>query len=513
MRIILFLSLCVLIGVYIGGPIVDPDLWWHITAGRWILAHGQIPTVDLWNEFGVSRPWRAYSWSSEILFAFIDQHAGMHGLMALQILTGIGIAVALAVSCSRIASDWFMGTLLGLFATLATFNHFTLRPQSFIWILFGLLLWVADDIDRHGLSRGRMVAVWALFALWANTHLSAILGLAAIGSWMWRRDQGPVLLWVLAVALLGTITTPYVGGEWLTFFSKVDHPLQHRSITEFQPAQLASYSTAYLLLALALLGFFLHEQPRRVSIGRALGAVAFVGAGVAVVKFLPMAVIYLVALIARLWRDGERRFGDLGEAFERLRVGFAWMPRQGVSFLCLSLSVVLGANLWAKPVARSMVPVDAMDFIQEQHLPLPLLHTFGDGGYVMYRYSDAQGDPGYLVPIDGRTNVSPAPILAMHDLLLKGAVNWRDLFDVVMPKTVLWRRGGVLNTLLFETGEWCLVYVTPGSSGNRHTVFVRRDALPADSALRCLPREVLRDRVEEKPHKSADESAVDANVL
>ncbi len=513
MRIILFLSLCVLIGVYIGGPIVDPDLWWHITAGRWMLAHGEIPTIDYWSEFGAGRPWRAYSWSSEILFALVDQHAGIHGLLVLQILTGIGIAVALAVSCSRIADDWFMGTLLGLFATLATFNHFTLRPQSFIWILFGVLLWVGDEIDREGPSRNRLLAVFGLFALWANTHLSAILGLAAVASWLWRRGQGSTLLWVMVIALLGTVTTPYVGGEWLTFFSKVDHPLQHRSITEFQPAQLASYSTAYLLLALALLGFFLHEQPRRVTPGRALGAVAFIGAGVAVVKFLPMAVIYLAAVIARLWRDGERSFGDLGEAFERLRAGFAWMPRQGVSFLCLSLAVVLGANLWAKPIARSMVPVDAMNFIQEHALPLPLLHSFGDGGYVMYRYSDAQGNPGYRVPIDGRTNVTPAPILKLHDLLLKGAVNWRELFDIVLPKTVLWRRGGVLNTLLFETGEWCLVYVTPGSSGNRHTVFVRRDALPEATSLGCLPREVLRDRVEEKSHKAANESSVNPDVL
>ena len=516
MRIILFLSLCLLIGVYICGPIVDPDLWWHITAGRWMWSHGEIPAVDYWNQFGVSRPWRAYSWSSELLFALVDTHWGIPGLMALKLVTGVLIALALAVSCGRIAGDWFMGTLLGLFATLSTFNHFTLRPQSFIWIAFGILLWVVDEIDRKGTSRIRLLTVGAIFVFWANTHLSAILGIGAVAFWLMRKGQSETVGWVLLTAFAATLITPYLGGEWLTFFAKVDHPLHLRSITEFRPAELASYSTAYLLIALTLLGFFLHSGTARIPMGRALGAIAFVGAGVAVVKFLPMAVIFLAAMIARLWRDGDHNFGDLGEAFERLRIGFAWIPRQGLSFLCLCLALVLGAGHWKRPLARTMVPADALDFIQQHALQLPLLHGFGDGGYVMYRYSDAAGTPGYLVPIDGRTNVTPSEIMEQHQLLLKGAVDWRAMFDTTQPRTVLWRRGGVLNTLLFETGEWCLVYVTPGRSGNRHTVFVRLEDLPNYPGLACLPRETLRegrDGMEEEPNKSAHESPVDPNVL
>ena len=72
MRIVLWLSALIAVGLYIAGPLVDPDLWWHITAGRWMIAHGEVPTVDYWNMFGVGKPWRAYSWSVEVIFAAVE---------------------------------------------------------------------------------------------------------------------------------------------------------------------------------------------------------------------------------------------------------------------------------------------------------------------------------------------------------------------------------------------------------------------------------------------------------
>ncbi|MCB0321329.1 MAG: hypothetical protein KDD60_10430, partial [Bdellovibrionales bacterium] len=65
MKSILWALVCVSVGLYITQPVLDPDLWWHIAIGRWILEHGTIPVTEHWNFFALGKPFRAYSWSFE----------------------------------------------------------------------------------------------------------------------------------------------------------------------------------------------------------------------------------------------------------------------------------------------------------------------------------------------------------------------------------------------------------------------------------------------------------------
>jgi hypothetical protein len=96
-----------------------------------------------------------------------------------------------------------------------------------------------------------------LGCLWANMHLSAALGLAAVSLWSYQRRTGgfSVRTGLLAgVAFLaGTLITPYFGGEWLTFLTKSNHPFQYSLISEFKPATIKDRGTYFV----ALVGMFL----------------------------------------------------------------------------------------------------------------------------------------------------------------------------------------------------------------------------------------------------------------
>src|SRR4051812_11972123 len=109
---ILWFSFLLCIATYITGPIIDPDLWWHITAGRWILAHATVPNQDYWTMFGVGTPWRAYSWSNEIVYALADRIGGVHGLLVVKYILALSIVFTFAVSFQRLSKDWFVGALL-----------------------------------------------------------------------------------------------------------------------------------------------------------------------------------------------------------------------------------------------------------------------------------------------------------------------------------------------------------------------------------------------------------------
>ena len=41
----------------------DPDIWWHLKAGDWIVQHHAVPYVGIFSRTAATRPWAAYSLS------------------------------------------------------------------------------------------------------------------------------------------------------------------------------------------------------------------------------------------------------------------------------------------------------------------------------------------------------------------------------------------------------------------------------------------------------------------
>ncbi len=52
----------------LNGPsmLMDGDTGWHLATGRWIVAHGTVPTIDPFSYTAHGRPWVAHEWLSEL---------------------------------------------------------------------------------------------------------------------------------------------------------------------------------------------------------------------------------------------------------------------------------------------------------------------------------------------------------------------------------------------------------------------------------------------------------------
>ena len=61
----------------------DPDTFWHIRTGQWILDHAQFPTVDFFSYTAAGKPWIATEWLSEIFFATAFKFGGWHAVVVL----------------------------------------------------------------------------------------------------------------------------------------------------------------------------------------------------------------------------------------------------------------------------------------------------------------------------------------------------------------------------------------------------------------------------------------------
>lgn len=491
-RVALWISLCVLVGSYICLPVADPDLWWHITVGRWIVAHKQIPTVDYWNMFSSAQIWRAYSWSNEIVLALIDATWGGKGLAVAQIILGIGLVVCLQYVCGKLSRDYYIGALIGTYATVASYNNFTLRPQVLVWMFFAVAICVADEISQKGVSRSRLAALALVGCMWANTHLTAVLGLGAVLLWSVQAGPGEVSIkravQAGAAFFVGTLVTPYLGGEWLTFFVKGTHPLKYQAISEFQPATILQFSSVFVLLLVFLLSVVSYTTRALPTLARGVLASGMLLAGFTAVKFLPFAAISWAALFSVWWREcGASHRSRVHDNFaEGLLVSkerlWALSSQTGKAmvFLIIAISTVNISSLLRKPLNTVVVPKTAIDFVEERQLPHPLLNEFSTGGYLMYRFSDAAGVPRHKVAIDGRTNVNPEGVWEMYRASFTGKSNWHDFIDKVQAQTIVWRQGSPMVSLLLVSPEWCRVF-SSGPGDEDHAVFMRADLFRARS--------------------------------
>ncbi|MBL7663132.1 hypothetical protein JNK13_10320, partial [bacterium] len=99
---------------------------------------------------------------------------------------------------------------------------------------------------------------------------------------------------------------------------------------------------------------------------------------------------------------------------------------------------------------------------------------FNEGGYLMYRYMDAQARPRRLVSIDGRTNVGDQSVLKAFQSAWAGNYRWREYINLINPQTIIWPTRYPLTSILFAGQEWCRVYHDEDRDQG-FSVFVRRE--------------------------------------
>ncbi|MEK9146275.1 MAG: hypothetical protein AAB339_11760, partial [Elusimicrobiota bacterium] len=65
-------------------PVSDPDLWWHLSSGRWMAEHLRWPRAE-WLSFTLQgRPWADFEWLGQLVFHGAFSLGGLGALWALK---------------------------------------------------------------------------------------------------------------------------------------------------------------------------------------------------------------------------------------------------------------------------------------------------------------------------------------------------------------------------------------------------------------------------------------------
>lgn len=155
----------------------DSDSYWQIETGRWILAHGTVPTVDSFSFSKAGEPWQSSSWLAQVIFALAMQ-VGWAGPV---IVTALAVAAALAMFTAyleRYASALVTATL-ALAVMVLIMPHVLARPHMLT--LPVMVAWFIGLIDAADRKAAPPWALLLVMVLWANLHGGFVFGLMLIG--------------------------------------------------------------------------------------------------------------------------------------------------------------------------------------------------------------------------------------------------------------------------------------------------------------------------------------------
>jgi len=426
----------------------DADSFWHLAAGQWIVAHGAVPTTDVFSFSAPGAVWHAHEWLTEILFAGAFALFGWSGLAA---LCGLAVGGALTLVARRALRDGLSG--LPLLATMLLSlsliaPSLLARPH-----VFGLLL-LAFWVDRLLAAResNRAPPLWlaAIMLLWVNMHASFLLGLALIGPFALEAlIEAPadkrlrvLLNWAVfgVAAALAGLANPQ-GYAAFVYPVYVMNMKMLASIIEWRPTD------------------FSHIGPMEIAL-LALIAIPLLRP----VRVKPMRALILLGLVHMALHQGRQQMvfaivaplllaGPLSQVFTRDDAAKPARDRR-IWAGAAALAALLVCVRLSAPIQRvdgPAAPLSALEAVPQDLRAKPVLNELGFGGLLIYS--------GVKPFIDGRTDMYGDPFWFRYEKMLDGDA---AAFDAGLKNHgfawTLLPPAAPLNKILASRPEWKRVY-------------------------------------------------------
>ena len=247
-------------------PIDDPDFWWLLRAGRYMIETQSFPTTDPFSATAFGAEWLNHAWGFELLVYGIYALGGTTGVILLQGLvaaTAFGVLWGL-LRREGVGQGWSLG-LLSLGA-LATHGFWSPRPQLVTYLMLAVFVRIVADYQA-----GRANRLWwlpILTAVWANLHAGflagpGLLALCAAGEflgWLLGDDSGragglararTLALW-FGASLAASLANPFHYEAVLFPFHVMGDPLSQAWISEWLSPRFGHPAVLVLELFLGL---------------------------------------------------------------------------------------------------------------------------------------------------------------------------------------------------------------------------------------------------------------------
>lgn len=465
-RLLILLVLYAIPSIVIIGPVIDPDIWWHLRTGEWIVQHGTVPTHDPFSLVGQTQHWVAYSWLFEVLTYGLYKGLGLWGIVLYRVAMVFSVVAAIHHFVAKREPRFIIATGLVGVSLLPIANLMSERPWLFTVLFFTITLDVILDL-RAGRNRRTIWLLPLVYALWANLHIQFIHGLfilvlACVSPLVDRffglgkaaerdaRDRSRTwrYLVVLALAcLLATLLNPYhwrlyaVVVQYATQLGAYNYVMEHLGMDFREPWNWA-------LLALTLSATFALGRRPTVSSFDVLLLLA-----AAYFSFHSRRDLWFMVLTALGILTTSPPWDSL--QMEKFKVSWRQAAILVVGIVVMLVAIGWWKGIFAGRLGRSVsetFPVDAVSFVERKGYPGPLFNDFDWGGYLIW------GIPRLKVAMDGRTNLYGDERLSRSMQTWQGQYGWDSDPDLNAAGVVIAHSKEALTSLLRRDPHFELVY-------------------------------------------------------
>ncbi len=243
------------------------DLAYQIRAGEIILRTRHLVRVDPFTFTAAGRPWLDQQWGAQVLLALLHR-AGGWATLAVARAALVGVVFLLVYLACRAAGASVKGAAwLALGSFVIAVEGLAMRPQLMGMALFALTLWlVASRRDRPG----RLWAVPAVVAVWANVHGSFFLGPLVLGlAWLddlrGHSPRSRATSWVALASLAAATLNPFGLHVWSYTVAISTNPMITRNITEWAPPTIREFTGAAFFVSVAAVTAFFALRGKRIA--------------------------------------------------------------------------------------------------------------------------------------------------------------------------------------------------------------------------------------------------------
>jgi hypothetical protein len=451
----------------------DADLWIHILSGRELLAHGSMPSTNIYSYSAPTFRWLHHEWLSEVILSTLFDRFGPLGLKLLKFICTAGTITFIVLAESETGAPAAVQATILVVAAVILVPSMQFRPQLFDFIALSALVAMLCRHNWRG-SAPLWIAI-PLVAIWSNLHGGFFIGLIAMGVYgaatllqdiyMGRGlRRGLVILAVTAAAAASTLCTfliPPARETWYTLIYSIRNPATSGTIIDWKPL-IASMTTSpsgslakkYFVLVLSFFSAAVASvilKPKGndaplIAVAAVLLATAFAAQrniAIATIAIVPVFANHLGLLLGR-----RQAAGVPGAA-----------PRAGrfvmeALIVILAIVVARSSGILKPGIDAPGYPAGAVNFMNRHNLSGNVLADYAWGGYVIWHSGQRTN-----VFIDSRYDLGYPPEVIRDfiefDQDKPGAAH---ILDQYRNDFVLIKQQNAAEKLMDSLPNWTLVY-------------------------------------------------------
>lgn len=157
----------------------EPDLWWQIRTGEWILDNKKVPMQDIFSFLHTQSEWINIKWGFEVLAAFVTRNLGVESVLLIQLLVSVLMI-------------YFLYKTFALFKPISLIHYFVTsifillcieyrivgRPEMFSHLMCIIFQYI---LLHHLIYNSRYIYLLIpLQILWCNMHEAYFIGVVQV---------------------------------------------------------------------------------------------------------------------------------------------------------------------------------------------------------------------------------------------------------------------------------------------------------------------------------------------